>query len=147
MSNKQGWLSAALLGKNPDESSPTYTYQRRQTKLIFSSAIPALFWVGLIAYTLNENLTYGLTLAFAVLYAKLHFTTAASADAIFDSLWERINLQSRWLNSRLTHLEDVMKAQGKERPWGQQLWAENESYDGQLNDAWNSYPEKESRLS
>ena len=35
---------------------------------------------------------------------------AMQADAVFDSLWERINLQSRWLDVRLSAIENRLLA-------------------------------------
>lgn len=143
MTQVQGFLSKLLFGKNPETNSPTYSYQNRQSRLVFSASLPALYWCGIVGFGIYENLGVGIFLAFSVLYGKVHYTASTSADAVFDSLWERINLQSQWLNFRLTHLEDTVKAQRKDFPWGQNLWATNESYDGRLSEAWNWYPEKE----
>jgi hypothetical protein len=93
-------------------------------------------------YTSTKSPTNAFVLAFAILYIKIHFTSAASSDAIFDSLWERINLQSKWLDFRMTYLERQVRGSKNEKS-GQQAWKENEAYEGQLSDAWHTYPEKE----
>lgn len=131
-----------LLGKQPDEKSPTYNYQRRQSALVQSmSMLPALFWVALVAYAAKESMSIGVTIAFAVLYYKIHFAAASASDAVFDSLWERVNLQSQYFDVRLQSMDSKLDSiAGKGWPPGHYLL--DETYPGNLVDAFSSYPER-----
>ncbi|HEX7971655.1 MAG TPA: hypothetical protein VF501_05490 [Thiobacillus sp.] len=132
-------------GKEPDSKSPTFNYQRRQTKLVSSvSLLSSAVLIGVVYYVAKYNLAAGIAVAFAALYSKMHYVAAASSDAVFDSLWERINLQSRWLDVRLRCLEiDVNRGKpdaGDEI--AQEAW-QREAHEQQLSDAWHMYPEKD----
>jgi hypothetical protein len=144
-------ITDLIFGKAPDENSPTEAYQSRQSSLVFSAALPAMFWTGLVGYELSQSIEHGLTLAFFILYIKIHYAAATSSDAVFDSLWERINLQSKWLDFRLTFLEQIQspltvrdnQTQEHQLPRAQKCWREAEAYKGQLSECWSHYPEKE----
>ena len=132
-------------GKEPDPKSSTFNYQRRQTKLVFSGGLlSSAVLIAVVYFVAKYNLAAGIVVAFAVLYIKMHYVAAASSDAMFDSLWERINLQSRWLDVRLRCLEiDVNRGKpdaGDEI--AQEAW-QREAYDEQLSDAWHMYQEKD----
>lgn len=134
-----------LFGKAPDPKSPTLSYQRRQTKLVSSaSLLLSAVWIAVVYFVAATNLAAGLAVAFAVLYSKLHFVAAASTDAMFDSLWERINLQSRWLDVRLRCLEiDINQGKPDARnEMAQEAW-QRYAHEEQLSDAWYMYPEKD----
>lgn len=135
-------FTGVLFRKEPDKNSATYSYQSRQTKLVSSSNISAVFWIGLVWYTSTQSLTNAFVLAFAILYIIIHYVAAVSSDSIFDSLWERINLQSKWLDFRMTYLEQQLRGAKKEMS-AQPLWEANEAFEGQLSAAWEIYPEKE----
>ncbi len=111
-----------LIGRSAKKGRPTERYQQRQNKLVFSaSLLVSLFWIGIVYIATEKSLGAGIVTAFAILYYKIHFASAVSSDAIFDSLWERINLQSNWMESRFDSIEvnieklmptEVTKAQG-----------------------------------
>jgi hypothetical protein len=132
-------VSALLFGK---ENSPTYSYQNRQSKLVFSGSLPAAFWIAVVWFAASQSLVAGLVVAFRVFYFKIHFVAAVASDAVFDSLWERINLQSRWLDFRLTQIDGQLNWEGRPGRSGQELWGDH-AFEGQLSDAWSHYPEKE----
>jgi len=67
-----------LIGKSAKEGHPTENYQRRQDKLVFSmSLLVSLFWIGIVYIAAEKSLNSGLATAFAILYYKIHFASAA----------------------------------------------------------------------
>ncbi len=145
MAKSRAWtVSNLMLGKAPDTNSPVHAYQSRQNKLIFSGSIlPLLFWTGVVWFAADKNIVWGLIAAFSILYGKLHYVQAAGSDAVFDSLWERINLQSKWLDFRLQAIEALIKTgERRENLNGQQLWQDKMADDNQLPEAWHNYPER-----
>lgn len=132
-------------GKEPDSKSPTFNYQRRQTKLVSSvGLLSSAVLIAVVFYVAKYDLAAGIAVAFAVLYIKMHYVAAASSDALFDSLWERINLQSHWLDVRLRCLEiDINRGKpDAEDEIAQEAW-QRKAYEEQLSDAWHMYPEKD----
>jgi hypothetical protein len=127
------------IGHSPEElASPTYNYQKRQNKLVLSgSLIGALFGGAMLYFITKGNVALGVALAFVMLRSSNWYMTASASDAIFDSLFERINLQSNWLHCRLTGIENRLAPAGQES--SQTLWQEHPM---QLDDAYRSYPEK-----
>jgi hypothetical protein len=101
--------------------SPTWRYQKRQNKLLVHLS---LLWVGFAAFCIweaaTESTRAGITVSFVFLVFLMFRAVAAALDAIFDSLFERINLQSAWLETRLTMIESNTAKDGKLR--AQQLW-------------------------
>ena len=108
-------------------------YQARVTKFVWAGNIYGT--VGLIAlFFLQAPLTawvvYLSTLA-------LHYCIAAVADAIFDSLNERVNIQSSWLDRRLSVIEERVGASS-----GQERWRKNATPTDDPSHYYDSYPEK-----
>jgi hypothetical protein len=104
--------------------SPTFRYQRRQNKLV---AVSGLLFLGIATLCVwgaaSQSLAAGITLAFAFLVLIHTRALAAASDAIFDSLFERINLQSTWLHVRLNQIESNTEKDGKLK--SQQRWQRN----------------------
>lgn len=76
-------------------------YQHRVTKLVWLSNIYCAAGAAWLIYKQIDQtgwLVYFSTVA--ILYG-----IAAASDAVYDSLYERTNLQSAWLQSRLNALE------------------------------------------
>lgn len=76
-------------------------YQHRVTKLVWLSNIYSAAGAAWLLYSQIGQigwLVYFSTVA--ILYGL-----AAAADAVYDSLYERTNLQSAWLQSRLNAIE------------------------------------------
>jgi hypothetical protein len=127
---KFNWLGDlvinALFGKQigDDEEarkSPTWRYQKRQNKLV---ALGGLLFVGFATLCVweasTESTRAGITVAFVCLVFINERGLSAASDAIFDSLFERINLQSAWLDARLTEIETNTAKDGK--PKAQERW-------------------------
>jgi hypothetical protein len=135
------WLLRLLLGHQigdtPEEAqSPTHNYQKRQNKLVASTGlIPVLFYGTVLYFIARENAALGIAFSFVFLRASIFHTTASASDAIFDSLFERINLQSLWLDHRLNGVETHIRPSDK-MP-SQSNW---EPID--LEEAYYDYPEK-----
>ena len=86
---------------------PFTPYQHRATKLVWAWRIYAV--VGIVAIPFLElRLLGGLVLitGWVILYG-----IAAMSDAVFDSLNERINIQSAWLAHRIDAIEFPSKGQ------------------------------------
>lgn len=109
------------------------SYQKRTEKFIA---------IGLIYAALS-----GLTLAFAddiKIEAMLFWSTltiilclATGFDAVRDSINERINIQSSWLNMRIKNLENATNAKSGER-----IWQENGIPTDDSSHYYDEYPEK-----
>jgi len=131
-----------LIGTDPPAEATTYNYQRRQSALVQSmSLLAAAFWIALVYFAAKESLAAGLAMAFAALYYKVHTVASMSSDAVFDSLWERTNLQSQYFDVRLRTIEaklDVVA--GRNLPLG--FGSNDDDYTGELQDAYHDYPER-----
>jgi hypothetical protein len=101
--------------------SPTWRYQKRQNRLV---AIGGLLFLGFAAVGVwvasGQSIRLGITLGFAFTVAMNAYALSAASDAVFDSLFERINLQSAWLHARLTEIESNTAKDGKAR--AQERW-------------------------
>jgi hypothetical protein len=101
--------------------SPTRSYQQRKDKL---GAVSGLIFFGFAAAAVwlasGQSIRLGLTVGFVFLaMLTIHAITLAS-DAVFDSLFERINLQTAWLDARLTEIERNTSKDGT--PKAQERW-------------------------
>lgn len=91
-------------------------YQSRITKLVWASNIYligcpiALFYFG--------STPVGWLIYFST--ATINYCLAAGCDAVFDSLSERVNIQSSWLEVRLSVLDQAVDARS-----GQEAWREH----------------------
>lgn len=153
MSNKSDFSIISLLfGAPPKEGSPTESYQRRQNKLVQSgSPIAMIFWTSIVYTASSKNIAIGIAAAFFIIYFKLFYCIAASSDAIFDSIWERLNLQSKWLDFRLHHIEskldqrsEVAASQDAGYQSGRAYWDEHFNID--LNESYYDYPERHKKV-
>jgi hypothetical protein len=68
--------------------------------------------------------------------AALFYGVAAGFDALYDSLFERINIQSSWLDVRLAVLERAAGARS-----GQDIWRADGVPTSDLSHYYESYPE------
>lgn len=115
-----------LLGKQIGDSkkeraSPTYRYQQRQNKLVILTGLLVLGLCCFIVWSVSkESLAAGIAVSFGLLAALIVRGIAAASDAIFDSLFERINVQSAWLHARLSEIEANSSKDGV--PRSQERW-------------------------
>jgi hypothetical protein len=114
------WVSNLIFGKmvgetEEEQRSPTWSYQRRQNKLVSSASLLSFgWWTAVVWLTSSQNIAIGITVAFAILLQRNWYFVASSSDALFDSINERINLQSAWLEVRLDIIEHREKG-GRQR--------------------------------
>lgn len=108
-------------------------YQHRISKLVWAANIYGVLGAFGIWYSSLPALAW-LVLAstITVLYA-----VAAGFDAVFDSLNERINIQSAWLDARLSVLEKATGASS-----GQAKWAEHGVPTDDSEHYFHVYPER-----
>jgi hypothetical protein len=113
-----------------EQASPTYRYQKRQNKLVTLGGLLVgggccvVVWI-----TSKESLAAGMTVSFGLLVAVVVRGIAAASDAVFDSLFERINAQSAWLHTRLNEIESNVSRDGSLK--GQERW---QHYDASMGD-------------
>ena len=150
---KQGilnWIVAGLFGhqvgsSDAERQSPTYRYQQRQNKLVGMNRLINYGILTLIVWQAAEhNLAVGIAITFILLRATILGAAAAVSDAVFDSLFERINLQSEWLRTRLDALELELAERGHTR--GQENWRrrveDNVAYEALNDTCYWSFPER-----
>lgn len=91
-------------------------YQQRMTKLVVTSN------VYLVACPIAFFFTEASPTAWLIWIstAAVLFGLAAALDAVFDSLSERINIQSAWLDVRLSVLERAVGARSGQEAWRNQ---------------------------
>jgi hypothetical protein len=126
-----GLVLDLLFGKQVDEDdyeaqkSPTWRYQKRKNKLAFLSGLLAVGFMGWGVWEASgDSIRSGITVAFVILVLLNVYALTTAADALFESLSERINLQSAWLHARLTWIESNTAKDGKLR--AQALWERDE---------------------
>jgi hypothetical protein len=120
-----------LFGKQVEEGdyeaqkTGTRRYQKRKNKLAFLSGLLAVGFMGWCVWEASDNsIRSGITVAFVILVLLNVYALSTAADAIFESLSERINLQSAWLHARLTEIESNTAKDGKLR--AQARWERHE---------------------
>lgn len=112
---------------------PYTHYQTRITKFVWTGNIygvvcPLALWfynvsaIGWLIYVSTMVIQYSL---------------ASMADAIFDSLSERTNIQSSWLDVRLSALENALHSES-----GQDKWREIGIPTNDPAHYYSNYPEK-----
>jgi hypothetical protein len=113
------------------QKSPTWRYQKRQNKLVVVGGLLVLGFASFCVWgASSQSVRLGITVSFAFMVALNVWALSAASDAIFDSLFERINLQSAWLHARLTEIESNTSKDGRLR--GQRRW---EKYGSEDDDA------------
>lgn len=90
-------------------------YQKRMTKFVWISNIYGAICFCTLTY-LKAPLTDWLVYLSA---AVILYALAAGLDAVFDTLSERINVQSSWLDVRLSVLESKIDADSGQLAWRQ----------------------------
>ncbi len=108
-------------------------YQRRITKVVWAGnaytvLCPVILWYFSVS-------AIGWIIYFSTLL--LHYSLAAMSDAIFDSMSERTNIQSSWLDVRLRALEKALHVQS-----GQDSWRESGVPTNDPAYYFSNYPEK-----
>src|SRR5437762_6356935 len=88
-------------------------YQTRVTKLVWGSN--AYLIVVPIALLYFGSPLLGWPIYFST--ATINFCLAAGLDAVFDSLSERMNIQSSWLDVRLGVVERAVGAESGQEAW------------------------------
>lgn len=108
-------------------------YQVRITKFIWAGH--AYTWAGLIGLLL----VHAPVVAWVVYLSTitLIYCIASVSDAIFDSLNERVNIQSSWLHTRLSVVEERLGARS-----GQEQWLNDAVPTNDPAHYFESYPEK-----
>ncbi len=108
-------------------------YQHRVTKLVWAGNIYSVVCPIALLY-------FGSTVVGWIVYAStmiLHYSLAAGLDALFDSLSERVNIQSSWLDVRLSVLEPAVNANA-----GQDAWRKNGVPTNDVQHYFYNYPER-----
>lgn len=140
------FLIDAVFGKQVSDNAeqrknPTFNYRRRMNKFV---ALGGAFWWGAglttIWFSLQHDLKIGIVVAIGYLSLTLLVAIGAASDAIFDSLHERINLQSQWLNVRLSAIEDHLAISTDLR--GETLWQAHSENRDTLDEAYHRWPER-----
>jgi hypothetical protein len=144
-SNRLGDLIVNLLfGRqvgDDDEAqkSPTWRYRKRTNKLVVVSGLLVLGFASLCVWGASgQSIPLGITVSFAFLVVLNVWALSAASDAIFDSLFERINLQSAWLHARLTEIETNTSKDGRLR--AQRRWEKYATDDEDTQ--YNTCPER-----
>ena len=88
-------------------------YQTRITKLVWASNIYLI--VCPLALLYLDSSQVGWLVYFST--ATINYCLAAGLDAAFDSLIERVNIQSSWLDVRLSVLERAANAGSGQDAW------------------------------
>jgi hypothetical protein len=88
-------------------------YQTRISKLVWASNIYLVACpIALVHY---DSTSIGWLVYFST--ATVNFCLAAGCDAVFDSLTERLNIQSTWLQVRLSVLERAVHSSSGQGEW------------------------------
>lgn len=88
-------------------------YQTRITKLVWAGNIYSV--VCPIALLYFGSSLIGWLVYFST--ATINYCLAAGLDAVFDSVSERVNIQSAWLDVRLSVLERAVNAESGQEEW------------------------------
>ena len=88
-------------------------YQARVTKAVWLAAAYSMVCAAAVWYYEMGRLGWLVWLSTLVVLACM----ASLADAIFDSLSERLNIQSSWLDVRLSVLERSSRAESGQVVW------------------------------
>lgn len=108
-------------------------YQTRITKLVWASNLYLVVCPIALLYFGSSHI--GWLLYFST--ATITYCLAAGLDAVFDSLSERVNVQSSWLDIRLSVLEHAVNAKS-----GQEAWRTNATSTDDAQHYFYSYPEQ-----
>lgn len=110
------------VGDSEDErKSLPWRYQQRRNRV---AVLLGLVMLGLATFFVweaaGDNPRSGITVAFVLLIMFIVYSLREASDAIFNSIFERINLQSSWLHTRLDEIESNTSKDGKlkaQRRW------------------------------
>jgi hypothetical protein len=106
-----------------EQQNPYWRYQRRRNKLVEYSG---LLHVGIptvgVWWLSSNSIPFGIAVLFFFLVRHINEVLTTTSDAIVESLHERINLQSCWLEARLNAIESKllypeMETQGGTKEW------------------------------
>jgi hypothetical protein len=108
-------------------------YQDRMSKLVWFANIYGV--VAAIAIWFNQLGPLAWLIYFSALL--IVWSVAAGFDAVFDSLNERINIQSEWMHTRISTLENATNSDS-----GQEKWLKEAIPTDDPAHYFHSYPER-----
>lgn len=108
-------------------------YQARVSKLVW---VGNIYGIGMFIYFYFKQASFEAWVIYISTLAIL-YGIAAAADAVFDSINERINVQSSWLHVRLGSIENHIGAKSGQQDWKNDAMPTNDS-----SHYYDSFPER-----